>query len=270
MSGRRPAAEVPENIARPDWQGLLEAAMETEGGSLKHYNALYRYSMGNLAFLMYQGVTPQPVANYQRWPEVGRHVKRGAKAFYILRPITVKLHDQLDEQGQPKTIQRFKPVKSVFRLEDTEGDPLPEIELPEWSRDRALGALGLRIVEFEAFEAGMQGYSRDKDIAINPIAKYPEKTFFHETAHHVVGHVAGDHAEYVQHRGVFEAEAEGTAHLVMNELDLLTDDARSSSGAYLRHWLGGQPVPEKSVRRIFKGTDDILKAGREEAEEQVA
>jgi hypothetical protein len=241
--------------------------MKAEGGSLSHYNALYRYSMGNIAFLMYQGVTPQPIANFKRWTEVNRHVKRGAKAFYILRPITVKLHDQLDEDGKPKTFQRFKPIKSVFRLEDTEGDPLPEIELPEWSRERALGNLGLTVVEYEAFDAGVQGYSVGKTIAINPIAKYPEKTFFHECAHCQIGHTTEDsHDEYLKHRGVYEAEAEGTSHLVMNDLGLLTDEARSSSGAYLRTWLGGEPIPDRSVRRIFKATGEILEAGREGVE----
>lgn len=236
--------------------------MKAEGGSLGHYNRLYTYSMGNLAFLLYQGVTPQPVANYQRWQEVGRHVKRGAKAFYILRPINVKL-DELDDEGNPKTITRFKPVKSVFRLEDTDGEPLPELELPEWSRERMLGNLAIELAsDFPTYNGNVQGLSEGRTIYINPVAKYPEKTFFHETSHCVHGHTEGDYSEYLAHRGIYEAEAEGSAHIVTNELGLLDDDAREESGAYIRHWLKDGQIPDRSIRRIFKVSDEILKAGR--------
>jgi hypothetical protein len=262
MSGRA-KAEVPDTIANPDWSGLLESALESESGSLSHYRTMYNYSLGNIAFLLYQGVTPQPVANFQRWKEVNRHVKRGASAYYILRPITVKT-DQLDPKtGEPKMIQRFKPIKSVFPISMTEGEPLPDLELPEWSRDRMLGNLGLTLAaDFPTYDGNTQGLSQGKTIYINPAAKHPEKTFFHETAHCQIGHTEDNYEEYLKHRGSYEAEAEGTAHIVGNELGVLSQEALADSGAYLRNWLRGEKIADRSVRRIFKAGDEILQAGR--------
>lgn len=248
---------------RPDWPGLLEAALTIEGSVGNSFNRLYRYSLGNLAFLMYQGVTPQPVATYKRWSELNRQVKRGSKAREIIRPITITLKDQLDDQGQPKKITKFKPVKAIFPIEDTEGEPLPEIELPEWSRSRAIGTLALREVPFELFDAGVAGYSVNRDIAINPTALHPEATWFHEAAHIVAGHTTPDQlALYQSHRGTFELEAEGSAYLTMNELEVLTEDVATVSRGYLQGWLRGKKPSEQSIRKVFKTADTLIDAGR--------
>ncbi len=262
-----PRPDSPEY--RPDWQGLLEASLTIEGSTGNTYSRMYSYSMGNRALLMYQGVLPQPVATYNRWLEVDRHVKRGAKAKAILRPITVKLRDELDEQGNPKTITKFKLVNSVFPICDTEGEPLPDIELPTWSKARALAALAITEVPFESFEGNSQGYSYDRNIAINPAAKYPIKTTFHEISHVTHGHTTSDEAlaDYALHRGVREFEAEASAYLALNELELLDDEMATVSRGYVQGWLGTTKPNEHSVRAIFKVTDRIVNAGRDEPEQ---
>lgn len=256
---------------KPDWPGLLEAALTIEGSVGNSFNRLYRYSLGNLAFLMYQGVSPQPIATYKRWSELGRQVKRGSKAREIIRPITVTLKDQLDDQGNPKKITRFKPVRAIFPIEDTEGEPLPEIELPEWSRTRAMGALGLTEVKFDLFDGNIAGYSVGRNIAINPTAKHPEQTWFHEAGHIVAGHTEpGTMEQYAAHRGVFEYEAEGSAYLAMNELECLTEEVATVTRGYLQGWMRGQKPTDQSVRKVFKTADTIIDAGRPKAEEQAA
>lgn len=250
---------------KPDWNELLDAALNIPGNVGNTYRRLYDYSMGNLAFLLAQGVTPQPVASYDRWKQIDRHVKRGAKARYILRPITVKLKDDLDDDGNPKTLQKFKAVKSVFPLEDTEGEPLPEqLELPTWTEERCLGNLAIRLVEFDSFNGNAQGYSTVNEIAINPIAVYPKATLFHELGHHAAKHLERSIEEYREHRGSFEFEAEGTAHLVMKELELLTPEVAAKQRGYIQSWTSrATSTSNASVRTIFKATDKILRAGRE-------
>lgn len=249
---------------KPDWPGLLEAALTIEGSTGNTFNRLYRYSMGNLAFLMYQGVSPQPIATYKRWSELGRQVKRGSKAREIIRPITITLKDELDDQGQPRKITKFKAVKAIFPIEDTEGEPLPEIELPEWSRSRALAALAIREVSFDLFDGNTAGYSVGRDIAINPAAADPEATWFHEAAHIVAGHTTPEQLQkYQAHRGTFEFEAEGSAHLVLNELELLTEERASVNRAYIQGWLRKEKPTDQSVRKVFKTADTIVDAGRE-------
>lgn len=258
----RSAKEIPEAVAHPDWVGLFEAALSIEGSVGNTYRRLYQYSMGNIAFLMYQGVTPQPVATFQRWKEADRHVKRGASAYYIQRPIMVKTGEQ-DADGNDIKIQRFKPVKSVFPISMTEGEPLPEIELPEWSKQRALAQLAIKEVAFESYDVNTQGYAFNRNLAINPAAAFPEKTLFHEMGHIVLGHTTGDDLdEYQAHRGVAEAEAESTSHLTMNELELMTPEAASVSRAYIQEWLGVDKLNEKSIRAVFKAADSIVQAGR--------
>lgn len=255
----------PGDFIQPDWPALLEAALTIEGSTGNLYNRLYNYSMGNRAFLMSQGVWPQPIATYKGWQAVNRHVKRGAKAKMIIRPITVKLKDELDEAGNPKTIQRFKPVRAVFPISDTEGEPLPDIELPTWSKARALGELGIKQVAFENFNGNVQGYSEWRTFAINPVAKYPIKTMMHELAHIVHGHTgeATDDPTVIHSRPLAEFEAEGTAHLAVNEVGEMTPEMASVSRAYIQGWLSGKTPPDTSIRRIFKATDTIVNAGRE-------
>ena len=102
-----------------------------------------------------------------------------------------------------------------------------------------------------------------RNIAINPAARFPEKTLQHELGHVVLGHTTPEaHDDYLAHRGVKEFEAEGTAHIVMTELGLMTPEMASVSRGYIQQWMAGQRPSDESVRSIFKAADTILEAGR--------
>jgi len=68
---------------------------------------------------------------FKQWKEVNRYVKKGAKAFVILAPRFIKKRSE-EEEDEKKILAGFLPV-SVFRVEDTKGQPLDygSIELPE-------------------------------------------------------------------------------------------------------------------------------------------
>ncbi len=70
------------------------------------------------------------------------------------------------------------------------------------------------------------------------------------------------HDEYVLHRGLMEFEAEGMAYLIMNEFNLLDDETASHSRGYIWYWLQDEQPPEKSIQRVFRAADAILRAGR--------
>ena len=93
-----------------------------------------RWSLGNRLILWAHRT--EDARGYRQWQEVGRHVKRGAKAIWIVAPITrtvKKIIEEIDpatgeiiQREQEKTVLvGFRPVP-VFRIEDTEGRPLPE------------------------------------------------------------------------------------------------------------------------------------------------
>ncbi|WP_440220897.1 ArdC-like ssDNA-binding domain-containing protein [Dietzia sp. MNB45] len=261
MAGRRRPAEVPEAVAKLTPADLLHEALTLEPGELTTYNRAHTYSIRNQMLLRMQGVR-EPVCSYEGWKEFDRHVVKGASGKYIYRPITVKSKDELDENGDPKKYMRFKPVKGAFAYSDTEGEPLPEVEHPTWSKERALGALAIREVAFDQIDGNLQGFSFERNIAVSPIARYPMKTTIHELGHVVLNHTVREaHAEYVQHRGEKEFQAEGTAYIVMNELDLRDEFDPAESRAYISSWLKDETPNEQAISQVFKASDEILKAG---------
>jgi hypothetical protein len=135
---------------------------------------------------------------FQQWKTAGRSVKRGAKAFYILAPWTIrKKVTKLSEAGEIIIDNETgEPIKTestivigyydvpVFRAEDTEGEPLTYNHLDESKFDLAPVArswgIDIRTVAFTGI--GNAYYCYDGDIHIG-MATDSEKTFCHELAH---------------------------------------------------------------------------------------
>jgi hypothetical protein len=59
-----------------------------------------------------------------------------------------------------------------------------------------------------------------------------------------------------------EGEAEAVALLSTKEVGLLDEDTASHIRGYLKHWMGDDGFPEKSIQRIFRMVEAILRAGR--------
>lgn len=244
----------------PKSQELLEALLTIPGSTGETYRRFYNYSPRNLGFLALQNCPPEPVATYAKWNELGRHVLKGSKAFSILRPIQVKVETEEDEQ--PKLIRRFKVVRALFAASQTAGDDLPPYEPAHWSKERALTKLDITEVPFEHYDGNAQGYSYDRNVAINPAAVYPFKTLAHELGHVVSGHTTNEGMdEYRQHRGVMEFEAEATAFLTLKELNATDQFNESESRAYVQNWVSGQKPPETSFKTVLNSTTQILDAG---------
>lgn len=271
MAGRRrPPAEVPESVSKLTPADLLQEALTLEPGELTTYNRAHRYSIRNQMLLRSQGVR-EPVCSYEGWKTFGRQVVKGATGKYIYRPITVKSEEIDQKTGEPKKYMRFKPVKGAFVYSDTDGEPLPEIEHEEWSKSRALGALAIRETPFDDVEINTQGFSRGREYAINPVARYPFKTTVHEMAHICLLHTTADaYQDYVNHRGTKEFEAESTAYIVMNELGAVDQFDPAESRGYIRAWLNDEKPTDQSITKVFKASDEILRAGYEPAEAEVS
>lgn len=69
---------------------------------------------------------------YRQWQEVNRYVTKGAKAVYILVPLTMKttiiVSDLEFGESREETRHLIKGFKTapVFRYEDTDGNPIPD------------------------------------------------------------------------------------------------------------------------------------------------
>jgi hypothetical protein len=133
--------------------------------------------------------------------------------------------------------------------------------MPTWDRDRALEALDVTEVPFDALSGNCLGFARERTIAINPVNPMPHKTRFHELAHVLLGHTSEGTLNdgELTPRNLREVEAESVALLCCAALDL---PGVEFSRGYIQNWWGaGNPIPEKSAQRILKVADQILKAG---------
>jgi len=73
---------------------LLEEAVTEPGIISTAYRTFHTCSFGNQLLALSQcfarGIQPGPIATFQRWKELGRHVRLGEKAITLCRPVTVK------------------------------------------------------------------------------------------------------------------------------------------------------------------------------------
>lgn len=60
----------------------------------------HSYSAGNIALIRLQRPDTTQVAGYQRWEELGRHVKKGEKGITILVPHKRKMTDENEDERQ--------------------------------------------------------------------------------------------------------------------------------------------------------------------------
>ena len=213
-------------------------------------------------------IPPGPMATYPRWRELGRQVKKGEKAITLCMPITIKRKGSADGQDAdsdaPEVYTRFIYKPRWFVLSQTEGQELPESEIPAWDRGRALATLQIAEIPFDHVDGNTLGYARDRSIAINPLNPLRLKTIFHETAHILLGHTAeGQQADSeITPRTLRECEAESVALLCCAALDL---PGVAECRGYIQNWWGqGQEIPERSAQRILKAADQILKAGTDQ------
>ncbi len=250
---------------------LLEEAVTKPGTMMKAYSLFWNYSIGNQILAFFQAhqrnIPLGPIASFNRWKELGRYVKKGEKALTLCMPIACKR--TVKERGADGAdvdteivFKRFVFKRNWFMLAQTDGAEYVPSAIPQWERARAFRTLGVEEIPFETMNGNVQGYARDRQIAINPLAQMPAKTTFHELAHIELGHTSeAVHDSETLPRSLREAEAECVALLCLESLGM--EGAEYCRG-YIQSWLAGAEIPERSAQRIFATADKIIRAGREQ------
>jgi len=249
---------------------LLEEAVSKPGTLMQAYSMFWNYSLGNQILALIQanrrGIPLGPIASFNRWKELGRHVKRGEKAIELCMPVTMKrtIKEQSADGNETETdvvFKRFVFRRNWFMLAQTDGQAYQAAAIPTWDRTRALRTLEVEEIPFEMLSGNCQGYAKGRQIAINPLAQMPAKTTFHELAHIELGHTAeAVHDSETLPRNLREVEAESVALLCLESLGM---DGADFCRGYIQNWLAGETIPERSAQRIFAAADKILKAGIE-------
>jgi hypothetical protein len=247
---------------------------------MEAYSQFHNYSIGNQILALVQcqlrGLEPGPINTFPGWQALRRTVKRGERALTLCMPITRKARDDDSQDNETENHQRtfttFVLKPRWFVLSQTVGDEFVSPCIPKWNAVQALGALNIEQISFTHTNGNCQGYARQRQIAINPVAQLPHKTLFHEAAHVVLGHTTESEFPDTEQtsKNLCEVEAEAVALLCCEALNL--SDAAYCRG-YIQSWLypavgyNGAGIPEKSAQKIFHAADKILRAGRLRANE---
>jgi len=177
----------------------------------------HNYSFGNQILIMMQSPEATKVAGFNTWKDLGRWVKKGEKGIAILAPVMPKraacpecgaripkgsrycpkCGHGVGVEDEPAPVY-FKAV-SVFDISQTEGEPLPEFDVPvltgEANEELFTGALALATsqgleVSFESkpgLPPELKGqFIRPKQIWVRPEEPKAQqlKTLLHEEAHY--------------------------------------------------------------------------------------
>ena len=244
-SGNLPAALAPVFVTTPDgvpsgrwsWSNRLLAALEG------HHDA----------------------RGFRQWQEVGRHVKKGEKAFAILAPLFAKMRDAETGEEKPRPYG-FKGVP-VFGYSQTEGAPIPEYAAAD-SLLRSLPlvtvaqAWGINVTTADLTGRGSLGYYSAGASAI-VLGDHNAQTWAHELMH-----AADDRAGNLKRGGKDDkARAEVVAELGAATLLTMLGHPQADTGGtwqYVKAWCertGKPPIGEciACINRICAAIDLIVK-----------
>ena len=239
---------------------------------LKTFSKFHNYSFQNSLLIKLQKPEATFVAGYKQWQDkFNRHVKKGEKGIAILAPFTAKKkvieskEVQVGNTIQEREIERevkqtyFRPVY-VFDVSQTEGEPLPELDL---SIDDSLeidlldfliklAASESLLVEFKSLPDKLDGYINNDTITIKENANTTEQAsiLIHELAHYYL-HQNNEGKEELT-KEIVELEAEAVAFVVMDNFGV-----EISSDKYLALYKKSYDLME-SFERINKVSKKIL------------
>jgi antirestriction protein ArdC len=266
MTTTRTAVSTLDNL---NMTALLEQAVNQPGQISDAFRAFHGYSFGNMLLAWVQCLEREiplgPIATFNRWKELGRHVKKGQKALVLCMPITItkKTDGAEPSADEPKaTFTRFIYKPRWFVLAQTDGVDVAQDHTPAFDHVKAMHELNIEAIEFDHLNGNVQGFARGRSLAINPVCVDPHMTRFHEMAHVLLGHTPQgvemtDGVTIAKEQK--ELEAECVAYLCGAALNV---GNLGESRAYIQGWWGrGNPVPEASAQKIIKTVDQILKAG---------
>lgn len=232
----------------------------------------HNYSFNNTLLIAMQRPDATLVAGYNAWKnKFNRYVKKGEKGIQIIAPAPVKEREErekidkdtgltvLNENGEPeievveRVIPRFR-VTTVFDYAQTDGEPLPTLEVNELTArvkdytllKEAIEQVSPVPIRFGEIEGNAKGYysHMDKEICVRADMGESQtiKTMIHEVAHAML-----HDSDQMKQRGeekdqlTKETEAESIAFTVCSALGIDTSDY---SFPYVASWASGKELKE--------------------------
>jgi antirestriction protein ArdC len=192
---------------------------------------------------------------FRQWQEVNRYVKKGSKAFHILVPFIKKVKDE--DSGKDKQALLGFGCRGVFRVEDTDGEPLEyqQIQLPELPLIDRARQWGISVKAIPGNYTYCGYYSVDrKEISL---ATPEEKTFFHELAH-----AAHEKVKAGLTRGqdaIQEIVAELSAQALCRMVGRKPTDTSGNSYRYIERYASElKTTPYAACLKVMSDTEKVL------------
>jgi hypothetical protein len=235
---------------------------------LRFFSKFHNYSYQNSMLILMQKPEASFVAGYRQWQKkFNRHVKKGEKGIAILAPFTYKKEvkksnlnsDSADEETEEVKRTYFNTVY-VFDISQTEGEPVPQIDMELENTNQELINLLLDYaasqeieVGFKSLSGGTDGYSRGGEIVINDNVNETEQAsiLVHELAHEHL-HFNSESNSLNLSKEIIEMEAEAVAFVVMDYFNI-----ESKSDKYLALYKESYDLME-SFKRINDVSSRIL------------
>jgi antirestriction protein ArdC len=218
----------------------------------------YKYSWGNVLLILGSKPEATHVAGYRTWQSLNRYVRRGEKGIRILVPMSRKVTpepsadaDSNEDERQERRV--FFGLGHVWDISQTEGEPLPSVEVPELTGQEGrplhekLVSLahteGLNVESsYDLLPAGVMGAYDHQRRAIMLREAAPlqmTKTLAHELGHHF--------AEARESNPEEETVAESIAYVVCSHFGL---DTGERSVPYVAVWSREPRVFKAALTRI--------------------
>jgi antirestriction protein ArdC len=243
-------AHLTNGIEALTTSGSWQAHLEVQG-------RFHRYSFSNAVLICAQDPGASQVAGFVTWKKLGRSVRKGERAIWILAPmIGRRVRDADGDERRP--VLGFRTVP-VFDVTQTDGAPLPEVcrnlagDDPEswfaWLVQRAAWiGYSVERSDLPGTTNGDCAFSKRRiRVESRNEPAQQVKTLAHELAHAILH-------EGVDDRPLAELEAESTAFVVCRSLGFDTSDY---SFGYVACWAGGGP---EAVARIKTSGSRIQRA----------
>jgi len=213
--------------------------------------SFHAYSLNNTLLAWAQCPNATFLAGFRKWETLGRHVRKGEKSIKIFGYSTRKVTQQDEKTGEDTTTSRpYFPVLSVFDISATDLDEgrVDDSTIAHHLTGADEGDIYGRVAEYltgagwsvsRGHTGSANGYTTidgTRRIVVSNTLEPAQaaKTLLHEAAHSTL-HAEESAAEYVEHRGVKETEAESVAYVLASMLSL---DTSAYSVGYVAGWAG--------------------------------
>jgi len=229
------------------------------------------YSIGNLILITIQKPEATRVAGFKTWKDLGRWVKKGEKGIAILAPCfppkekRTETEENEEEEAEIEVSPVYFKVVHVFDVSQTDGEPLPEFEMPSLTGEanedlfervmELTSAQGLD-VSFESRpyqDQAIKGTYSGKSIWVRPEESRAQqlKTLLHEVAHYYTESV------FRIPRRDAETIAESVAFTVGAHFGF---DSGVRSFSYVALWAEDRKVLEANLTAIRKVSTKMFDA----------